>query len=396
MPTIELPSTYYRMHARRLKPMPRRKTGYFLPNDWILWQSDGLLEAIKLSSGDQIQIQAGPEVDPLNAELSSSVWDALARFEPLVGQLRGQLRQQTLQPLTRATVLRGSGWKQLFVELTGKCNEQCVHCYAESSPARTETLDWPEISRVLQDAKSLGFAVIQLTGGDPLLSPHCVRAVELARELGIPRVEIYTNGLALRGRTYERLRELAPSFAFSFYSHEPETHDAITQTPGSHARTARAIRHALEDGLNVRVGVISMKENQNDAPKTFEYLQSLGLPEGSIRFDRMRDVGRGRPTSSEAYAHAGIQTGGVESANPRSFGGSAAVAYDGNVYPCVFSRHLLLGSIRETSLEAILTAPEPIASRKKSLSLAEEQWGDKLSCWECRARSALLDGSCHA
>ncbi|MBW1758703.1 MAG: hypothetical protein JRJ80_21435 [Deltaproteobacteria bacterium] len=83
-------------------------TGYFLPDDWILWHSEGLLEAIKLSSGDHIRIEGTPERDVLNGELRASTWDSLARFEPLLGQLREQLEGQTLQPLTRETVLRGS------------------------------------------------------------------------------------------------------------------------------------------------------------------------------------------------------------------------------------------------------------------------------------------------
>jgi MoaA/NifB/PqqE/SkfB family radical SAM enzyme len=386
------------MHARYwMKPMGQGKTGYFLPNDWILWRSEGFLEAIKLSSGDQIRIEGTPDNDAPLSELHASVWDSLAQFEPLLGQLREQLQEAALQPLTRETVLRGSGWRQLFVELTAKCNEQCVHCYAESSPVRAEALTWPEISRVLEDAKALDFALVQLTGGDPLISAHCVRAVEFANEIGIPRVEIYTNGLALRGDTYDRLRALAPSFAFSFYSYNPETHDAITRTPGSHGRTVRAIRRAVDDGLKVRVGVISMVENQHDASETRQYLQGLGVPDDSIRFDQMRDVGRGNPSAVETNAQpVGVQTGGVESARPRNFGGSAAVSYDGQVYPCIFSRHLPLGSIYETSLEAILTSAEPITPPRKSLLQARERWGEKLSCWECQARSVLLDGSCNA
>jgi MoaA/NifB/PqqE/SkfB family radical SAM enzyme len=372
-------------------------TGYFLPNDWILWHSEGLLEAIKLSSGDHVRIEGTPDNDASLSKLPASVWDSLARFEPLLGQLREQLQKEALQPLTRETVLRGSGWKHLFVELTAKCNEQCVHCYAESSPARTEALAWPELSKVLKDAKALDFDLVQLTGGDPLISPHCVQAVQFATEIGIPQVEIYTNGLALRGRTYDRLRELAPSFAFSFYSHNAETHDAITRTPGSHARTARAVRRAVDDGLDVRVGVVSMGQNQRDASKTHEYLLGLGVPAGSIAFDQMRDVGRGDATPLETSTQsADVQTGGVESAQPRNFGGSAAVSYDGQVYPCIFSRHLPLGSIHDTGLEAILTDAEPIAPQGKNLLQARERWGEKLSCWECQARSVLLDGSCNA
>lgn len=386
------------LHARpRVNGMAHSRTAYFLPDDWILWQSEGLLEAIRLSSGDQIRIEGTTRIDALDSDISASAWDSLARFEPLMGQLRERLKEEALQPLTRETLLRGSGWRQLFVELTAKCNERCVHCYAESSPARTEALGWPELSGVLADAKVLGFDLVQLTGGDPLISPHCIRAVEFAAEIGIPKVEIYTNGLALRGRTYERLRALGPSFAFSFYSHDAATHDAITRTPGSHGRTATVIRRAIEDDLEVRVGVISMAENSGDAPKTHEYLLGLGVPEGSIGFDRMRDVGRGNWASAELETSSlGIHTGGVEARGRRDFGGSAAVSYDGNVYPCIFSRHLTLGSIHKGSLATILSSPEPLASGKRELLMAREQWGEKLSCWECRTRAVLLEGTSNA
>ena len=292
--------------------------------------------------------------------------------------------------------MRGSGWKQLFVELTAQCNEQCIHCYAESSPLRVEALSWPEICRVLDDAKALDFGLVQLTGGDPLISPHCVQAVERANALEIPRVEIYTNGLALRGGLYERLRELGPAFAFSFYSHEPETHDAITRTPGSHARTARAIRRAVDDGLTVRVGVISMAQNRNHGKETREFLLGLGVAEEAIRFDRMRDVGRGDVSPPDDTMRAEGAHAGAQSDREPAFGGTAAVSYEGTVYPCIFSRHLPLGTIRATSLREILTSKAPLAPKAESLLLARERWSDKLSCWECQARSALLGRGCHA
>ncbi len=380
--------------------MRRQKTGYFLPNDWILWQGEDELQAIKLSSGDLIRIEGASLTDSEGREpgngLSASVWESLGRFEPLVGQLRGQLREHALQPLTRETVLRGSGWTQLFVELTGRCNERCVHCYAESSPTRTEALTWPQIRSALTDAKTLGFRLVQLTGGDPLLSPHCLRAVEAANELGIPQVEIYTNGLALRGKTYERLRELSPSFAFSFYSHDPACHDAITRTAGSHARTSVAIRRAVEDGLRVRIGVISMEQNRGDASQTRDYLVELGVAPDTVRFDRMRDVGRGHPMAELAGPRGVPNEGGIETPKPRGFGGVAAVSYDGTVYPCIFSRHLALGSVRDSGLARILSSAEPIAPTKRGLQLARARWAEKLACWQCQTRSVLLGGSSHA
>jgi len=89
-------------------------TGYFLPDDWILWRSGGRLSATRLSSGEQLEIEAGPELDIFDQERSNAIWASLVRFEPLLGQLRARLREQPLVPLTQGSVLRGSGWKQLF------------------------------------------------------------------------------------------------------------------------------------------------------------------------------------------------------------------------------------------------------------------------------------------
>ena len=157
------------------------------------------------------------------------------------------------------------------------------------------------------------------------------------------------------------------------------------------------MRQAIQDGLKVRVGVILMGPNRHDAQRTHEYLLELGVEAGSIGFDQMRDVGRGDilPVIGKEPP-ASLPTGGVESARPRDFGGSAAVSYEGTVYPCIFSRHLPLGSIRESTLETILRCADPVASPDQSLLEARQRWGAKLSCWECQARSALLDGACNA
>jgi radical SAM protein with 4Fe4S-binding SPASM domain len=121
------------------------------------------------------------------------------------------------------------------------------------------------------------------------------------------------------------------------------------------------------------------------------------VADGSIGFDQMRDVGRGHATLPQTDLQpVRRQAVGVESTRRRNFGGTAAVSYDGTVYPCIFSRHLPLGSIRESGLAAILRSSEPIATRKKNLLTARTRWGEKLSCWECQTRSALLDGGCSA
>src|SRR5438045_3225579 len=64
------------------------------------------------------------------------------------------------------------GLRFLWLELTGRCNLHCVHCYADSSPTSNHgtmtTHDW-EV--VLDQAQELGVRKVQFIGGEPTLHP---------------------------------------------------------------------------------------------------------------------------------------------------------------------------------------------------------------------------------
>lgn len=328
--------------------------------------------------------------------------DTLSRFESTgtLAALRDALAKHGPRPLTRASLLRGDGYGQLFIELTARCNERCTHCYAESSPERTEALSEAVVLSALDDAAELGFARVQLTGGDPLLSDLCVPAARYATRLGIEQVEVYTNGLALIGRTYEQLAELGVSFAFSFYSHDPATHDAITRTPGSHRRTLAAIQRAVRDGLTVRASVIVMDANRDHLEGAIAALRGVGVAEHAIGADVQRSVGRGlmtiRPKEAQlaqllpnASAGHRQQPQAVDQADSDP-SGRAAVSYDGIVFPCIFSRAFPLGRLPEQRLKDVLRDETPLTVDLESLSREYSARQAQQACWDCRLRATVL------
>jgi MoaA/NifB/PqqE/SkfB family radical SAM enzyme len=328
--------------------------------------------------------------------------DTLSRFESTgtLAALRDALSRHAPRPLTRAALLRSDGYGQLFIELTARCNERCTHCYAESSPERTEALSEQVVMGALDDAAELGFPKVQLTGGDPLISELCVPAAAYATHLGIPQVEVYTNGLALIGRTYEQLAELGVRFAFSFYSHDPATHDAITRTPGSHRRTLAAITRAARDGLTVRASVIVMDQNRDHLPGAIASLREAGVPEHAIGADVQRTVGRGlmtiRPKEAQLEQLLPNANAGHRTQTPASDydfsdpSGRAAVAYDGTVYPCIFSRAFPLGRLPEQRLKDVLCDETPLSVDLPSLSREYSARHAQLACWDCRLRATVL------
>jgi MoaA/NifB/PqqE/SkfB family radical SAM enzyme len=289
-------------------------------------------------------------------------------------------------------MLRGPGYHRLFIELTARCNERCVHCYADSHPDRREQLPFELVRSVLDDACGLGFTSIQLTGGDPLLSPILLSTVEYAAGLGFQECEIFTNGIALSPSLYTELRRFPVSFAFSLYSHDPQTHDAITRTPGSQQRTVRAIRRVVEEGRAVRVGIVLTPSNASHAEQVLAFVRELGVSADATAIGFQHHVGRGGYTEPPLDF---VWPSGFDHAGPtrEPLAGKVCVAYDGAVLPCIFNREHRLGNVHQSRLRDVLSVTALSDFDIETIANASERWGEKLSCWDCRLRAALLAGT---
>ncbi|HUS65252.1 MAG TPA: radical SAM protein [Kofleriaceae bacterium] len=301
-------------------------------------------------------------------------------------------------PLSREHAVRLDGFDTIFVELLGQCNEQCIHCYAESAPTVTDALERDVVFRVIDDAASAGFRRIQFTGGDPLLCDFLPEAAARAAATGrFKSIEIYTNGLALQDRLLDALAPSRPSFAFSFYSIDPDVHDRITRTPGSQRRTLAAIDRVVARGLDVRVAIVVMQENADRVDELIELLRARGVQ--YVSWSRTFTVGRGVDVAAaggvtdargggpsiqaEQGGHRAPARGG------RSGLGKLAVTYTGDVVPCIFQRRAVLGNVRSgRSLEEIATTPTGRAGRR-GLPVANDARA-RLQCASCRLTDAAL------
>ena len=394
-------------------------SGWLSPTSGLLSLEEGQDLRFVGPTGETWGQVSGELARHVRARLQGLPSSAPALFGAIAASVPGleaALEEPALR-LSASNALRRQGWGLLFLELTARCNERCLHCYVEASPERTEALSWETIQAVLRDAAALGFGIVQLTGGEALLSPHLVDAAALARELGIPVVEVYTNGVLLDERRYARLQALEVSFAFSLYAADPARHDAITQLPGSHARTLAAIRRAQAGGSQLRVGVIAVTpEDEPHALAAAELLEGLGVQVG---IDVARSVGRGehagRPVPPRA-SKAGEQAPDPQAPDPQapdpqtpaaqapieveapgvhgqSRAGKAAVLADGRVAPCIFSRALTLGVVGpEGGLRSALERPRLRLTRSAAdLSLRLREGASELACQECRVTAALLE-----
>jgi MoaA/NifB/PqqE/SkfB family radical SAM enzyme len=81
----------------------------------------------------------------------------------------------------------------LWLEITGKCQLRCAHCYSDSGPRGTHgSMTMADWMRVIDQAAALRVSLVQFIGGEPTLHPHLPALIQHALSR-MMEVEVYTN-----------------------------------------------------------------------------------------------------------------------------------------------------------------------------------------------------------
>ncbi|RKT56565.1 radical SAM protein [Saccharothrix australiensis] len=153
---------------------------------------------------------------------------------------------------------RGGG-AVLQVHPTRLCNLRCLHCYSSSGPDVAESVPIAVLSQVVADAATLGYDVLNVSGGEPFLYPELSALLRAARATGM-RTTITTNAVALTQRRIGLVRGLVDLVAVSLDG-DQETHDRIRDQEGCFGRALTGIRRLTEAGIPV--GVVTTLTQRN-------------------------------------------------------------------------------------------------------------------------------------
>jgi radical SAM protein with 4Fe4S-binding SPASM domain len=174
------------------------------------------------------------------------------------------------------------------LELTHRCNLDCVQCYCNLSPnddeARARELSLLEIRDVIDQATEEGCLWLQLTGGEPLLRPDFLDIYSYAKKKGM-LVTLYTNGTLLDAEIADYLADWPPrKVEITLHGVTRQTFDGVTRVPGSYDRCMKGIELLLGRGvpLNLKTTVTTL--NKHELWDTKEYVEALGLEH---RFDAL-------------------------------------------------------------------------------------------------------------
>lgn len=247
---------------------------------------------------------------------------------------------ELLRDITRGT----DGLDFLWIELTNRCNLQCIHCYAESGPHAevSKPIGTAERLRLISEAGQLGCRSIQFIGGEPTLDRDLPVLIERAAEADMDFVEVFTNLTRLPNDLVNVFVAHNVRVATSVYASDASVHDRVTTVTGSFVRTIGNIRKLLAAGITVRAGVIAMDANRGLVEETIAFLKGLGVE--NCGWDVLRHIGRGNAGNSPDMSELCGECAG----------GTLCIGADGAISPCIMSKTWSVGNVRCGALTDVI------------------------------------------
>ncbi|MCU0612836.1 MAG: radical SAM protein [Candidatus Eisenbacteria bacterium] len=163
-----------------------------------------------------------------------------------------------------------------ILELTHRCNEQCVHCYVikpAGMPPELTTAQWKDI---LGQLAAAGTIEVTFSGGEVFLRRDLFDILDEARRLHFS-IKLSTNATLVGPEEAQRLRDVRPwEIGVSLYAAEASIHDGITLLPGSHERTVAGIERMVAQGIRVKIRSVLMRENLGQEAALAHLAERLG------------------------------------------------------------------------------------------------------------------------
>ncbi|UCG43233.1 MAG: radical SAM protein, partial [candidate division WOR-3 bacterium] len=182
----------------------------------------------------------------------------------------------------------------LDIELTERCNSDCIHCCINLPMADRSALEremsTSTVKAILTQAASLGCLSVRFTGGEPLLREDFEELYLFTRRLGM-KVTLFTNARLVTPRLADLFARVRPGerVEVSVYGMRPGSYEAVSRAPGSYAEFRRGVELLLDRRIPLIVKGALLPPNIGELDEFEAWAATLpgmeGLPASSMFFD---------------------------------------------------------------------------------------------------------------
>jgi radical SAM protein with 4Fe4S-binding SPASM domain len=164
------------------------------------------------------------------------------------------------------------------IELTYRCNLNCVHCYAknagncQSKKGELTTKEWKQIFAIIRGAGCLN---LTFTGGEPLLREDFLELYSYAKESGFI-ITLFTNGSLLTKKVIDFLEKFPPkAIEITLNSITKNTYEAISQVRGSYSKAMFNIKALARAKAPLIIKSNCLKQNKDEIVKIKKFTEDL-------------------------------------------------------------------------------------------------------------------------
>ncbi len=334
---------------------------------------------------------------------------------------------------------------------TNRCNLSCKHCYQDSS--RSGLADELTLDEKLDLVDQMGSAhmpMLAISGGEPTVSPHLLAVLRQASRYHM-HLTLATNGTTITPKLAGRLAEAGLRYVeISLDSVDPARHDAFCGREGFWQQAVQGAKTVVAtDGLRLGIAMCVHQGNFHEVRQMIRFAEDLGaecfahfnfIPVGrglrmvsgditptereellAILSEKMQAGGMGVISTAPqlgrvclagaalaegrvSCSHAGSGSGVKARVVAKYLGGCGAgrtyvcIEPNGNVTPCVYMPHRIMGNVRQAPLLEIFRNSifwEVLNDRDRRLHHCGV-CAFRDYCGGCRARADAYFGQLHA
>ncbi len=213
----------------------------------------------------------------LNLDGTKSLKDLSYDKEFLDFLLKEGVIEISKKPTYRKPILRASpvpSLRYLEVQITGRCNLSCKHCYIEE---RLGDMDLSLFTKIVDEFEEMGGLRLMVSGGEPTIHRNFEKIADiLSSERYTFRRVLLTNGIIYRGFIKKGFDEVQVSIDGL------EKGNDMIRGKGSFRKAMDSILKYLDDGLDVSVATMLHRGNVSEIEEMGRMLRKIGIREWGI------------------------------------------------------------------------------------------------------------------
>jgi radical SAM protein with 4Fe4S-binding SPASM domain len=182
----------------------------------------------------------------------------------------------------------------LDMELTERCNNNCIHCYINQKENDKELIDkeltTQEIKDIITKAADIGVMTIRFTGGEPLLRKDFKEIYLFTKRLGI-KVILFTNATLIDKDLVNLFKKYPPKekIEITLYGLSEKKYSKVSRNPGAYKKAINGINLLLDAEIPFIIKSVYITGKQEEIEEFEEFSKLIPYmehdPGFSMNFD---------------------------------------------------------------------------------------------------------------